>query len=129
MEHAWHGKPISIILLRFEDMSQWEGSLGTYFHDFRIPRKSSNNVDTRGDQKWYSAVYKQFVKTYSFSEEEINLVCAGDTMRFYSEKEKWAMAPQCSASSRIPPNMIKDAGRMYAVAGDSKLLLEDLNLN
>jgi len=128
VEHAWHGKPISIILLRFEDISQWEGILGTYFHNFRIPQTSKSGVN-RGDQKWYSAVYEQLVKTYSFSEEEIKLLCAGDTMRFYSEKEKLAMVPQCTASSRIPPNLIKDAGRMYAVAGDSKLLLEDLNLN
>jgi hypothetical protein len=124
-EHAYNGKPISIILLRFEDISNWEGILDTYFNDFHIPPHAAN----KGEEKWYAGVYQQFADSYSFAENEIKLLCEGDTMKFYSEEEKLAMAPQCSASSKLARTVVKEEGRLYALAGNSKLLLEDLSGN
>jgi len=122
VEYALHGRSIQILLLRFEDISDWQGTLGTHFPGFEMAVKENN-----GNQKWYAARYEEFLNTYEFSPSEITLLCGSDTWSFYSVEEKMAMAPQCYASPFISPNLIKDAGRMYTLAGNSRLLLEDLD--
>lgn len=122
LEHTWNGRSIRIVFVRFEDISHWQGTLGIYFPGFKMG--PAVNV---GGQKWYKSRYAEFLNTYKFSKAEIELLCGGDTMKFYSEEEKLAMAPQCSAASFAPPKLMQDSGHMYVLTAKSKLLLEGFN--
>lgn len=79
----------NIILVRFEDVEKWNDIFGSYFPGFHMSRK---NI---GSNKSYARLYDEFKKEFRISQQEIDFVCGGDTMKFYSVEEKNALIPEC----------------------------------
>jgi hypothetical protein len=60
---------ITLIILRFEDINNWEDILSTIFN-----RKINIISDNLTNNKDIYELYENFKKTYKYSEEEINLI-------------------------------------------------------
>jgi len=94
VHHLRENKQLNILLLRFEDAEHWENTIfNRYFPGLVLKKK---NV---GQKKWYASMYKDFLKTYVPNEQEIKMICNGETLQFYSSEEKEVIAPQCFATS------------------------------
>lgn len=100
---------LNVILLRFEDIAHWSQILSQYFPGFKMPEEN------QGSDQWYGNIYQKFLKTYQFSQHEIDAICQGDTMKFYSDEER--------------PEMCK-SGRPYSkTSNGSRWLLADVNVD
>jgi hypothetical protein len=84
---------LNVILLRFEDVARWSQILSQYFPGFKMPAAN------QGSDRWYSNIYQEFLKSYQFSKHEIDAICQGDTMKFYSAEERPEM---CNPSIVVP---------------------------
>uniref|UniRef100_A0A6C0EF78 Sulfotransferase domain-containing protein n=1 Tax=viral metagenome TaxID=1070528 RepID=A0A6C0EF78_9ZZZZ len=74
---------ITLIILRFEDINNWENILSTIFN-----RKINIISDNLTNNKDIYELYENFKKTYKYSEEEINLIKNIDFMKhFYLDIE------------------------------------------
>jgi len=74
---------ITVIILRFEDIDDWENILNTLFTQ-EIKLKSENLTN----QKNIYDLYTLFKKNYKYSDEEINLIKEIDFMKkYYTEDE------------------------------------------
>jgi len=124
VERNFSGRLVHTVLIRFEDMQRWDLILGKYFPGFQVGDAKPKNI---GDEKWYAARYEEFLNTYKFSESEIDLLCGGDTFKFYTKEEVQAMAPQCDKSlSGSPKPMLKQDSRyLVSNTNTSSLVLHD----
>ncbi|CAE7787508.1 unnamed protein product [Symbiodinium sp. CCMP2456] len=78
----------SVLLLRHEDIDNWDGILQQFFPGFRLPRE---NI---GRHKWYASVYARFKEAMTYTEAEVEQICTTDIQRhFYT-------TPQCAKSAR-----------------------------
>lgn len=74
---------ITLIILRYEDISNWENILSNIFN-----RKINIISDNLTNNKDIYELYENFKKTYKYSEEEINLIKNIDFMKhFYLDIE------------------------------------------
>eukprot|EP00415_Alexandrium_ostenfeldii_P004374 UN4374 len=71
------GRVCTAIVLRYEDIRSWEGSLQRIFPHVKMSKAN------RADNKWYSGVYREFIDRIHYSKEDLNAICNTETERYF----------------------------------------------
>merc|ERR550537_896202 len=124
LQHRLESKQINlnIILLRFEDIQKLENIVPNYFPGLHLLHKNS------GEAKWYADKYMEFLKTYKPLQYEIDAICGGDTLRFYSNEERHALSPECDPSVSFNQfHSAFESSKLLVTTSNTDLLVADLS--
>ncbi|CAE7244037.1 unnamed protein product [Symbiodinium necroappetens] len=70
-----------VLVLRFEDISEWSNIIGKYFPGFQMPKGAN-----RAELKWYADAYRNFKSTLEYRPEELKAMCETETeTHFYAD--------------------------------------------
>ncbi|CAE7393557.1 hypothetical protein AK812_SmicGene3441 [Symbiodinium microadriaticum] len=80
-----------VLVLRFEDISEWSNIIGKYFPGFQMPKGAN-----RAELKWYADAYRNFKSTLEYRPEELKAMCETETeTHFYADDP----SSECCAES------------------------------